>query len=150
MGFYRIVVADDHAPFRRILTGVLSRSSDLKVVGEASDGLELLQFLDANRLDPPQMVLLDISMPNLNGIEALQKMKEQYPDIKVLILTIHTEIEYFYQAILAGAMGYLLKDEVDANLFSAIETIRQRRIYVSPNLTKDLENGFRPDWFENG
>ena len=89
-------------------------------------------------------------MPNLNGIETLQKMKSQYPKIKVLILTIHKEAVLFYQSISAGAMGYLLKDEVEANLFQAIETIRKEKTYVSPLLLKDLENGFKPPVFENG
>jgi DNA-binding NarL/FixJ family response regulator len=124
---YRIVLADDHEIFRHNIKRMIEENSDLHVVGEASDGNELLALL--NNMTP-QMVILDISMPNLNGIEATNKIKMKYPDIDILILTIHKEKEYLERALSAGAEGYLLKDNVNAELFKAIETIRNRRVYI--------------------
>jgi len=84
------------------------------------------------------MVILDISMPNLRGIEATREIKMIYPDMKVLILTMHKNKEYLYHAISAGAEGYLLKEDADTELFSAIKTIRQGGIYISPLLSEEL------------
>ena len=86
----------------------------------------------------PQMVILDISMPNLRGIEAAREVKIINPDIKILILTMHKNKEYLYHCLSAGAEGYLLKEDTDTELFSAIETIRQGGIYVSPFLSMDV------------
>jgi DNA-binding NarL/FixJ family response regulator len=97
------------------------------------DGLELLNCLD-NML--PQLVILDISLPHLGGIEATRLIKSSHPEIKVLILTLHNRREYVNQARLAGAEGYLLKDEVEKEILSAIETLRQGGTYLSP-LLKD-------------
>ena len=102
------------------------------MVGELQDGLELLDCLK-HRL--PHLVILDISMPHLGGIEATRLIKASHPEIKVLILTLHNRREYVDQARLAGAEGYLLKDEVDKELLSAIETLRQGGTYLSPLLT---------------
>jgi DNA-binding NarL/FixJ family response regulator len=92
------------------------------VTGELQDGLELMEALYKHK---PQMVILDISMPHLGGIEATRLIKASHPDIKILILTLHNRREYVDQARLAGAEGYLLKDEVDKELLSAIEMLRQ-------------------------
>ena len=110
----------------------LAEKSDWTVVGELQDGLELL---DALKNRHPQMVILDISMPRLGGIEATRLIKASHPEIKVLILTLHNRREYVDQARLAGAEGYLLKDEVDKELLLAIETLRQGGTYLSPLLT---------------
>ena len=130
-GPYRIVVADDHALIREELKRILGESADLKVVGEASDGLEALALVEKL---PPEMVILDISMPNLGGIGATQRIKRFHPEVKVLILTMHNSWEYFHNAILAGADGYLLKEDANTELFSAIEKIRKGEVYVSPHL----------------
>jgi RNA polymerase sigma factor (sigma-70 family) len=107
----------------------------LEVIGEAGDGLELLKLL---RKMTPHMVIVDISMPNLRGLEAVREIRKQYPDLKVLVLTMHKDRSYLQQAISAGAEGYLLKEDADPDLFSAIEGIRQGKIYVSPHLTQDM------------
>ncbi len=107
----------------------------LEVVGEAGDGLELLKLL---RTITPNMVILDISMPNLRGIEAVSRIRKQYPEVKVLMLTMHKDRTYLHQAIAAGAAGYLLKEDADPDLFTAIEKIRQGKIYVSPHLAEDM------------
>ena len=139
MGPYCIVLADDHVMIRQGLKKILSEIAALEVIGEAGNGLELLNLL--NRLTP-HLVILDISMPNLRGIEAIREIKGIHPDTKVLILTMHKDKEYLHQAISAGAEGYLLKEDADMELFSAIEKIRQGKIYVSPNLSEDLTD----DW----
>jgi DNA-binding NarL/FixJ family response regulator len=130
-GPYRIVLADDHVGLRHWLKKTLSTKPDLEVLGEAADGRELLDFLGSSTLTP-HMVILDISMPNMQGIEAARRIKTAYPDIKVLFLTVHREKEYLYHAVAAGADGYLLKDDMDEQLFPAIEAIRRGKAYVSP------------------
>ena len=128
---YRILLADDHTLVRQGIRGILEKKCDLKVVGEACDGMELLYLLKMAK-ESPHMVILDISMPALSGIEATRRIKEMFPGIKVLILTMHKSKEYVDHAIRAGADGYLLKEEADKALFSAIDSIKQGGQYVSP------------------
>ncbi|MFA5111597.1 MAG: response regulator transcription factor [Desulfobaccales bacterium] len=130
--FYEILLVDDHPLVRRGIKRIIEESSDLKVVGELQDGLELLEFLEGNL---PHMIILDVSMPHLGGIEATRMIKASYPEVKVLILTLHNRREYVDQARLAGADGYLLKEEVDKELLSAIKSLRQGKNYLSPLLT---------------
>jgi len=134
---YRIVVADDHIMLLQGIKKIIEESKDMVVVGEASDGLELLNLL---KKMTPDMVILDISMPNLRGIEATSELKMIYPEVKILILTMHKRKEYLYHALAAGADGYLLKEDTDTELFSAIEAVRQGETYVSPLLSKALTN----------
>jgi DNA-binding NarL/FixJ family response regulator len=138
---YRIVLADDHALFRQGLKGILEGTADFEIVGEASDGLELLALLDQVE---PDLAILDISMPNLRGIEAIPLIKKVNPDVKILVVTMHKDKEYLYQAISEGADGYFLKKDAGTELFSAIEKIREGKVYVSPSLSEDLT-----DYWEN-
>lgn len=135
MGRYRIVLADDHVLLRQGLKRILEKKANLEVVGEAGNGLELLNLLHKLKAD---MIILDISMPNLRGIEAIHEIKAIHPEMKILILTMHKDKEYLHQTISAGADGYLLKEDADTELFSAVETVRQGKIYVSPHLSNDL------------
>jgi two-component system response regulator NreC len=137
MESYRIVVADDHSLFRQGLKGLLGRKPGLEVVGEAGDGLELLRLLKSEASDA-HMVILDISMPNLRGLEAIPEIKACCPNLKLLIVTMHADKEYLFQALAAGGHGYFLKKDADKELFSAIETIRSGKIYVTPHLADDL------------
>lgn len=132
---YRILLADDHVMFRQGMKRILEGVADLEVVGEVGDGLKLLERL---KKSSPDMVILDISMPNLRGIEATKEIKTAYSEVKVLILTMHKDKEYLYHAISAGADGYLLKEDADTELFSAIETIRRGGNYISPLLSVEL------------
>ncbi len=132
---YRIMLADDHVLVRQGLRRILEGRADLEVVGEANDGLELLNLL--NHLTP-HMVILDIFMPNLRGIEAIHEIKKIDPDVKVLILTMHKDKEYLYLALSAGAKGYLLKEDADKELFSAIEKVRQGKTYISPYFSEEI------------
>jgi DNA-binding NarL/FixJ family response regulator len=128
---YRLVLADDHVLFRLGIKNILEKNRELEVVGEAGDGLQLLQLL---RKTTPDLVILDISMPNLRGIEATREIKAMAPGIRVLILSMHREKEFVYSAISAGAEGYLLKEDADTELFAAIDTIRRNGHYLSPLL----------------
>ena len=135
MSSYRIVLADDHIILRQGIKKIIEEYGDLKVVGEARDGLELLSLL---RKSTPDMVILDISMPNLRGIEAAREIKNLYPDIRILILTMHKKTEYVYYALSAGVEGYLLKEDTESELFSAIETVRSGKTYVSASFATDM------------
>ena len=131
MAPYRIVLANNHAPLRQCLGRILKGKCDLEVIGEAENGLDLLNLLSSSE-GAPNMVILDPSIPNLRGAEAVRKMKAAYPDMKVLILSMHRDKEYLSQAISNGAEGYLLKEDVGEQLLFAIEMIRGGRVYVPP------------------
>jgi DNA-binding NarL/FixJ family response regulator len=130
---YRIVLADDHVLLRQGLKKILEVRDDLRVVGEAGDGLELLELLKETTAD---MVILDISMPHLSGIEAAQEIRRRHPGMKILVLSMYRE--YLFRAVSAKVDGYLLKENADTELFSAIEKIRQGGSYVSPDLSETL------------
>ena len=136
MDAYRIVLVDDHFLIREGLRNILEEKADLQVVGEAADGLELLLLLDRLR---PNLVVLDISMPRLQGIQTARQIKMKYPAMKILILTMHAEREYLYQAISAGVEGYLLKEDAQKELLLAVERIRHGKGYLSPILEANLE-----------
>jgi DNA-binding NarL/FixJ family response regulator len=129
---YEILLVDDHPLVRQVVRAIIAGKPDLEVVGELQDGLELLNCLN-QRL--PHLVILDISMPLLGGIEATRLIKSSHPEIKVLILTMHSRREYVDRARSAGAEGYLLKDQVVKELLPAIEALRQGGTYLSPFLT---------------
>jgi DNA-binding NarL/FixJ family response regulator len=131
MTSYRIVLADNHPLLRQGLKRILAEKSDIEVIGEAGDGLELINLLSFSNL-APHMVILDPSMPNLRGTEVIHKVKTLYPDVKVLILSLHKDKEYLSQAISHGAEGYLPKEDMDKELLPAIEMIRQGGVYVPP------------------
>ena len=137
MGTYRILLADDHRLFRSGMRRILTERSDLEVIGEASNGIELLRQLGELT---PDLVILDISMPEMRGIEATSEMKASHADLKVLILTMHKDIDYLQSAINAGADGYLLKEDADDALFTAIDTIRAEKSFISPSLTSEFSD----------
>jgi DNA-binding NarL/FixJ family response regulator len=132
---YTIVLADDHALFRGGVKRILKELADREVIGEAGDGLELLQLL---KKSSPNMVILDISMPNLNGLEATREIKKIYPHIRILLLTMHKKKEFIQQGIAKGADGFLLKEEADEVLLHAILTIRQGKKFISPLLSQEV------------
>ncbi len=135
MAPYRILLADDHTLFRKGIRNIIESAPDLEVVGEAGDGLILLDVLKKNA---PDLVILDISMPNLRGLEATREIKILAPKVKVLILTMHKDKEFVYHAVRAGAEGYLIKEDADTELFTAIHTIRNGGNYISPLLSGPL------------
>src|SRR5512138_543675 len=132
MSAYRVVLADDHRMIRKGIRKIIEESPDIEVVGEAGDGLELLSLVQELL---PDMVIADISMPNLSGIEAAREIKSLAPDTKILMLTMHKEKDLLSQAISAGAHGYILKEDADVELYSAIDRIRREGHYMSPTLS---------------
>ena len=135
MNTYRIFLADDHVMFRKGIKNILEEAADLEVYGEAGDGLELIGLM---KKATPDMVILDIAMPGLRGLEAVREIKIFSPEVKVLMLSMHRDREYIYYAISEGAEGYLLKEDADTELFKAIEKIRSGKYYISPLLSGEL------------
>jgi DNA-binding NarL/FixJ family response regulator len=133
MNRYRIVLADDHPLIRQGLGRLIEGADHLEIIGEAGDGLELLSLLTT---ETPQLVILDMSMPKLRGMEAIRTIKLKYPVVKILVLTMHKE--YLHQVRSAGADGYLLKEDADRELLVAIETIREGEFYLSPRMQGEL------------
>lgn len=125
--------------FRQGIKRIIEESDNLKIVGEVGNGLELLEFLKNRSVD---MVILDISMPDMRGIEATREAKVIRPDIKVLILTIHNNTEYVQHSIKAGADGYLIKEESDTELLTAINKVLQGDRYISNTLSLELADDF--------
>jgi DNA-binding NarL/FixJ family response regulator len=140
MTMYRIMLADDHALFREGIKRVVETIPGLQVVGEAGDGLELLSLL---KQSVPDLLILDIAMPNLQGIEAAREIKKFYPGIKILMLTMHKSKEHLGRALAAGADGYLLKENAYADLLTAIDTLRQGMIYLSPLISPQFSDALR-------
>lgn len=135
MGVCRIVLADDHALIRHGIKKMIEEDPGLKVVGEAADGLELIALL---KNTPADLVILDISMPNLRGIEAIREVRKICPAIKVLMLTMHKGEQYLCSSFASGADGYLLKEDSDTELLPAIARVRQGELYISPNLAGEF------------
>jgi DNA-binding NarL/FixJ family response regulator len=129
----RIVLADDHVLVRQGIKRILQDAPHLRVIGEAGDGLELMELLEEVT---PDLVVLDISMPRLRGLEAAARIKMLYPKIKVLILSMHRSKEYLEQALECGVDGYMLKEDADLSLHSAIENVCAGKLFISPLLAE--------------
>jgi len=140
MSPYRIALAEDHTLIREAVKKSIEEVPDWQVVGEFSDGRSLLNFLQEESA-VPDMLILDITMPNLQGIEATKLIKSLYPEIKILILTMHNTATHIKSAIGAGADGYLLKENALADVISAIETIRAGNCYFSRLITDQFVDG---------
>lgn len=130
-----VLIADDHAIVRQGLKQILSDTEDLVVAGEADDGVEALQLARQQQWD---VFLLDISMPNRNGIDTLKQLKKEFPRLPVLILSMHPEEQYAVRAIQSGAAGYLTKQSATAELVAAIRKVARGEKYISPALASRL------------
>ncbi len=128
---YTIVLADDHVMFREGIRRIIERIEDVCILGEVDDGLQLLELL---KTSCPDLVVLDISMPNLRGLEAIREIKRTYPQVSVLVLTMHKKKEFIQQALRDGADGFLLKEDAGGELIRAVQTIRNGKKYLSPLL----------------
>jgi two-component system, NarL family, response regulator NreC len=124
-----ILLADDHTILRAGLKMMLNAQPDMEVVGEASDGRQAIA--ETQRLQP-DIILMDITMPEMNGIEATRQIKKLVPESRILILTMHEHDEYVFQALRAGASGYMLKEAADTELISALHIIQSGQFYLSP------------------
>jgi DNA-binding NarL/FixJ family response regulator len=124
-----ILIADDHEVARRGLRAILESDPDLYVVAEASDGREALEKAKAYT---PSVILMDIGMPKMNGVEATRQLHKELPEAQVLIITMHFSEELLKEAMGAGAMGYLLKTDADSELVSAIHSLSRQQCYFSP------------------
>jgi len=131
----RVVIADDHAILRSGLRMLIDAQADMTVVGEAQDGDEAIQI--ACRTSP-DIVILDITMPERGGLHAIRDIFKHKPDTRILLLTMHEEIAYLRTALAAGASGYVLKKSVDADLLSAIRAVHKGRTYVDSELASQL------------
>ncbi len=130
---YKVVLADDHVLVRRGIKKIIEENDGMKVVGEAADGLELMDILEKIH---PDLVVVDIAMPHLRGLEAARRVKNLYPDIKVLILSMHRSKEYLDQAKAIGVNGYVLKEDADTALHTAIQEIRRGKSFYSKLLSE--------------
>lgn len=141
---YRIVLADDHVLIRHGIKNIIIQDESLEIVGEVGDGDELLRCLEEGEAD---LLILDISMPKVSGIDLAEVVKKKFPLMKVLMLTMHKNKQFFYGAMSAGADGYLIKSDSDEELLLAINKIRDGRTYISPYLaddfTEDVLNAYR-------
>ncbi|ODS32194.1 MAG: DNA-binding response regulator [Candidatus Scalindua rubra] len=129
----RVLLADDHTIVRQGLRALLDSQEDIQVVGEAEDGRQAIE--NVKQL-VPDIVVIDITMPSLNGIEATRQIKKLNPEIMVLVLTVHINEEYIYQVFQAGASGYLLKESAVSDLVSAINVAKKGEIFLSPSISK--------------
>lgn len=131
----RILIADDHGIVRAGLKLLLERKPDIQVLGEASDGREAVRL--AGELSP-DVILMDIGMPMLNGIEAAAQVAREHPEIGVIILSMHSDESYILRAFNAGARGYLLKDSADNDVERAVRTVAAGKPFFSPEIAKTL------------
>lgn len=137
----RILIADDHGLIRAGLRALLEDVPDMQVVGEAADGHAVLRLTSELQ---PDIVLMDISMPGLNGIEATRRLSEVSPQARVLALTVHEEEGMLREMIRAGAFGYIIKRAIESELINAIHIVSQGHMYVDPTMTRSLFKDLSP------
>jgi len=131
----RILIAEDHSVVRTGLRLIIGSEEDMTVVGEAEDGLQAIQKAHELR---PDVIVMDMTMPGLGGLEAARQMKRDLPDIRILFLTIHDSEEYFFQAVQAGADGYVTKSSPAWEVLTAVRTVHRGDCYLNPGVAKML------------
>lgn len=135
-----VVIADDHRLVRDGLRTIIDSSNDIRVIAEASNGLEALKRVEEFK---PHVVLIDISMPKLNGLETARRIKKEFPGTKIIILTMHEEEEYSMKMVRIGVSGYLLKDSTASEVMDAIRTVHNGKAFFSPQIAKVLAESYR-------
>ena len=131
----RVLIADDHAIVRAGLRALLVEAAAFDLVGEAVGGYEAIELVEKTK---PDVLILDLSMPDLDGISVTRKVKPQFPDLKILILTLHEDEALLKEAIKAGAAGYILKRAAESELISAIRVILRGDLYIDPSMVRGL------------
>jgi DNA-binding NarL/FixJ family response regulator len=143
MADIRIVIADDELLFRKGLTRLLSELGGIQIVGEASNGKELLQRLQSWQGEPPQVLLLDISMPEMDGITAFPQIHKQFPDLKIIILTVFSDDRHIITMIEAGAHGYLVKNSEPDEVKRAIVTVIEHDYYFNDRTLRAMQKSMQ-------
>ena len=138
----RVILADDHTLVRAGIRALLEKLPGVEVVGEASDGREVLNLVKLHR---PDMVLMDVAMPGLNGLEAAARMAKEFPDVRVIFLSMHHNEEYVWRALKAGVAGYLLKKAATTELATALQRVALGEIYLSKEISAGLPKTFPLD-----
>jgi len=141
----KVLIADDHALIRKGLKQILDDSTDMRVTGEAENGMQAIQMSLQNEYD---MILLDISLPDKNGIDVLKQIKANRPNTPVLMLSMHAEDQYAVRSMKAGASGYLNKQSAPAQLLTAIRQVGTGKKYISSELAEQLANGLSQGYQE--
>ena len=136
---HRIVIAEDYTILREGLRSLLSSNPEFEVIGEAEDGQDAIQKVEKMG---PDLVLMDLSMPRMSGMDAIREIKRRSPGTKILVLTVHKTEEYILAAFQAGANGYVLKDATHAELGLAIQSVLDGKQYVSPGISERLIEGY--------
>jgi two-component system, NarL family, response regulator DegU len=136
----RLIIADDHQLFREGVKRILNMEEDMEVIGECGDGIQVVEL--CNQMTP-DVVLMDINMPLENGVVATERLKLIFPDVKVIILSIHDDESYVFETLRKGASGYLLKDMEAESLINAIRSVVVGHAYIHPKVTGKLINQLR-------
>ena len=136
---HRIIIAEDHTILREGLRSLLSSDPDLEIVGEAQDGQEAIRCVERLK---PNLVLMDLSMPRMNGLDAIKEIKKHSAETKILVLTVHKNEEYIVATLQAGADGYALKDSTHAELGIAIKNVLSGNRYISPGISGRVIEGY--------
>jgi DNA-binding NarL/FixJ family response regulator len=139
MNATHVLLADDHVLVRAGIRTLLEKIPNVKVIGEATSGREALEMV---KTKTPDLVLMDIAMANLNGLEALSRITKDFPSVKVMILSAHANEEYVIRALRSGAAGYLLKDAATAELELAISSVREGKTYLSPSISRAVIDSY--------
>jgi len=138
----RVILADDHTLVRAGIRALLEKLPGVEVLREAGDGREVLALVATCR---PDVVLMDIAMPGLNGLEATARMTKEFPEVRVIVLSMHNDEEYVWRALKAGAAGYLLKEAATAELATVLQRVMQGEIYLSQAISNRLPKSFALD-----
>jgi two-component system, NarL family, response regulator NreC len=134
-----IVIVEDHTLLREGLKSLLSSNPNLEIIGEADNGQDAIRCIEKNK---PALVLMDLSLPKMNGMEALKEIKKRLSDTKIIVLTVHKSEEYILAALDAGANGYVLKDSTSSELVMAINNVLSGKRFISPAISEKIIDGY--------
>ncbi len=136
---YRIIIAEDHTILREGLKSLISTNPRFQIIDEAEDGYQALKIAEKVK---PDLMLIDLTMPKMNGLEAIREIKQLSPGTKILVLTVHKAEEYVFESLQSGADGYLLKDADASELMLAMENVLSGKTFLSPGISKNIVDGY--------